>query len=89
MTLARDWIDTALNAKLTKNQLLCFLAVFHQSLCYGKSSDAVTDKRLSEISKVRVDRLRPAMHKLVELGVIEAQEHDRFDGEYSIPAELI
>ncbi len=88
-TLTRDWIASALAADLTQNQLRAFLAVMHQTLCYGKASDAITDKRLGKLANVRVDRLRPALHGLVEKGIIEAQEHPYFDGEYSIPADLL
>ena len=71
MSLARDWIGAALAADLTQNQLKAFLALFHQTLCYGKEADALTDKRLSKLAGVRIDRLKTAVDTLVEKGIIK------------------
>ena len=89
MSLARDWIGAALAADLTQNQLKAFLALFHQTLCYGKEADALTDKRLSKLAGVRIDRLKTAVDTLVEKGIIDVSEHCIFNAEYRIPEDLL
>ena len=59
MSLARDLIDAALAADLTQNELRVFLALFRQTLCYGKTADPLNMKRLATLTAIRKDRLAP------------------------------
>ena len=69
MSLARDWIAAALSADLTQNELKAFLAIFHQTLCYGKTHDALTLKRVAQLAHVRADRLTPALRAIADKGI--------------------
>jgi hypothetical protein len=89
MSLARDWIEAALNADLTQNELKAFLAIFHQTLCYGKTCDALTLKRVAQIAHVRADRLTPALRSIADKGLIEVDDHAVFGQAFSIPQPLL
>ena len=89
MSLARTWIEAALAADLTQNELKAFLAIFHQTLCYGKRSDAITLKRLATIAHVRADRLTPALRTLLDKGIAEIEQHVIFGQEFFIPKVLL
>lgn len=69
MTLARDLIDAALAADLTQNELRVFLALFRQTICYGKIRDPLTVNRIAHISQIRKDRLPPALAKILQIGL--------------------
>ncbi|HMT95010.1 replication protein [uncultured Thiothrix sp.] len=83
-TLARDLIDAALVADLSKNEYKVFLALFRQTLCYGKAADPLTLKRLADLTGIRKDRLAQAVHGVVAAGLFEANSHKIFDTLYTI-----
>lgn len=82
-------IDAALASNLTQNELKAFLALVRQTLCFGKVSDPLTLKRLSQLSHVRKDRLEPAIESLLDKGLFERTDHLIFDHEYRIPASFL
>ena len=85
MSLARDLIDAALAADLTQNELRVFLALFRQTLCYGKTADPLTLKRLAKLTHIRKDRLIPAIASVLDKGLFDAYPHPIFEHEYRIP----
>lgn len=89
MSLARDLIDAALAAELTQNELRVFLALFRQTLCYGKTADPLTMKRLVKLTHIRKDRLVPAVDRVTGKGLFEVQLHPAFEFEYHIPADFL
>lgn len=89
MSLARDWIEAALQADLSQNELRAFLVLFHQTLCYGKTHDALTLKRVAQLAHVRVDRITPALRAIADKGLIEIEAHAVFGQTFSIPPVLL
>ncbi len=89
MSLARDLIDAALAADLTQNELRVFLALFRQTLCYGKTADPLTLKRLANLTHIRKDRLAPAIANVTGKGLFTVQPHPVFEQEYRIPADFL
>ena len=89
MSLARDLIDAALAADLSQNELRVFLALFRQTLCYGKTADPLTLKRLATLTAIRKDRLAPAIAGVTDKGLFAAQPHPAFEFEYRIPADFL
>ncbi len=89
MSLARDLIDAALAADLSQNELRVFLALFRQTLCYGKTADPLNLKRLATLTAIRKDRLAPAIAGVIGKGLFEAQPHPAFEFTYHIPADFL
>ena len=89
MSLARDLIDAALAADLTQDELRVFLALFRQTLCYGKTADPLNMKRLATLTAIRKDRLAPAIAGVTDKGLFAAQPHPAFEFEYRIPADFL
>lgn len=87
-SLARDLIDAALAADLSKNEYKVFLALFRQTLCYGKAADPLTLKRLAELTGIRKDRLAQAVQGVITAGLFEANAHKIFDTLYTIGYEF-
>lgn len=84
-SLSRNLIDAApLAADLSKNEYKVFLALFRQTLCYGKASDPLTLKRLADLTGIRKDRLAQAVQGVIAKGLFEATEHKIFDTLYTI-----
>lgn len=88
-SLSRDLIDAALAADLSKNEYKVFLALFRQTLCYGKASDPLTLKRLADLTGIRKDRLAQAVQGVIAKGLFEATEHKIFDTLYAIGASFL
>ncbi len=88
-SLARDLIDAALAADLSKNEYKVFLALFRQTLCYGKASDPLTLKRLADLTGIRKDRLAQAVQGVITQGLFEATEHKIFDTLYAIGSSFL
>lgn len=89
MSLAHDLIDAALAADLSKNELKTFLVLFRQTICFGKTSDALTLKRMVKLSGTRKDRVKPALKRLVEVGLFEAKPHKVYEHTYTIAAHFL
>ena len=75
MSLAHELIDAALAADLSQNALRVFLALFRQTLCYGKTSDPLSLNRLVQLTHIRKDRVLPAVQVLLEKGLFTTQAH--------------
>lgn len=88
-SLSRDLIDAALAADLSKNEYKVFLALFRQTLCYGKASDPLTLKRLADLTGIRKDRLAQAVQGVITKGLFEATEHKIFDTLYAIGSQFL
>ncbi|TXH68878.1 MAG: hypothetical protein E6Q83_11195 [Thiothrix sp.] len=88
-SLSRDLIDAALAADLSKNEYKVFLALFRQTLCYGKASDPLTLKRLADLTGIRKDRLAQAVQGVLAKGLFEATEHKIFDTLYAIGSSFL
>lgn len=88
-SLARDLIDAAIVADLSKNEYKVFLALFRQTLCYGKASDPLTLKRLADLTGIRKDRLAQAVQGVIAKGLFEATEHKIFDTLYAIGSSFL
>lgn len=82
-------IDAALAADLTQNELKAFLALVRQTLCFGKTSDPLTIKRLVYLTHVRKDRLATVIDSLLEKGLFNRTEHLIFDHEYHVPDQFL
>ena len=88
-TTARHLIDQALAADLTQNELKVFLALFRQTLCYGKRTDPLTLKRLVSLTGIRKDRIARAIEGVISKGLFERKDHPIFEVAYSIPVALM
>lgn len=86
---ARNLIDAALAADLTQNELKVFLALFRQTLCYGKRTDPLTIKRLVALTKIRKDRITKAIEGIIHKGLFERTDHPIFEVAYSIPVAFM
>ncbi len=89
MSLYRDLTEGALNADLGKNSLKIFNTLLTQTLGYGKPADRLTDKRLSQLSTVRLDRFRLSVHTVLEAGLFDRQPSKKFQWQYSIGAKYL
>ena len=89
MSLAHALIDAALAANLSQNELRAFLALFRQTLCYGKTSDPLTHKRLVALTHIRKDRLIPALNALVEHRLFTVHAHKTFGQCYQIHTDFL
>jgi phage replication O-like protein O len=89
MSLAHELIDAALAADLSQNALRVFLALFRQTLCYGKTSDPLSLKRLAQLTHIRKDRVLPAVQVLLEKGLFTAQAHRLYGQTYSIHPQFL
>ena len=89
MTLARDLIDAALAADLTQNELRVFLALFRQTICYGKIRDPLTVNRIAHISQIRKDRLPPALNKILQIGLFTEIKSKSYEHYYAISADFL
>ena len=89
MSLAHALIDAALAANLSQNELRAFLALFRQTLCYGKTSDPLTHKRLVTLTHIRKDRLIPALNALVEHRLFTVHAHKTFGQRYQIHTDFL
>ena len=84
MGLFRDLNQAAIEANVGKNGYKVFLALLEQTLGYGKSTDRLTDNRLAYLSKVRIDRFRPALQAVLSCGVFEQTPAKKFQFRYTI-----
>jgi len=89
MSLFRDLTVEARNKDLGKNALKVFLTLLEQTLGYGKKSDNLTDRRLSYLSQVRIDRLRPAIQTVLENGLFDQEPAKRYQYCYTIGGQFL
>lgn len=76
--------EAALAQCRTKNEAFVVIALSNQTFGYGKVSDPLTDKRLSQLTHIRLDRLRVALNAVIKKGIFERKSHRQFGYEYSI-----
>lgn len=88
-SLARDWLDAAIDADLSQNELRIFLVIFRQTLCYSRAIDALTISSLVFLTRIRKDRLLPALARLLSRGLVEVRDDAEYEHAYSIPAALL
>ena len=89
MSLFRNIIDAGLSANLKQNELKVFLVLLRQTIGFGKSHDHLTDKRIAQLSGLRVDRCRMAVDGLIQKGLFDGIESTDFDFRYDIPAHFL
>lgn len=82
-------IDAALAGDLSKNELKTFLALVRQTLCFGKTSDPLTIKRLIHLTKVRKDRLELAISNILNKGLFTRVNHPIFEHEYHVHPQFL
>lgn len=68
MTLYRDMHDAAIEADFTKNELKICFTLINQTLGYNRTAVILTNQELSRITKVRLDRLMPALEVVMQSG---------------------
>jgi phage replication O-like protein O len=84
MSVFRDLIKDAIDADLGKNAQKVINTLLHQTIGFGKPTDPLTDKRIARISGVRLDRVRLAIHEVMETHIFFRVPHDKFQWCYSI-----
>ncbi len=89
MSLYRDLTDAALAADFGKNSLKIFNTLLKQTLGYGKQADCLTDKRLSQLSTVRLDRFRLSVLSVLDAGLFDRQPSDKFQWTYTIGSKYL
>ena len=89
MSLYRSLVDAALDACLTRNEYRVFLALMNQTIGYGKTFNHLTDKRLVNITKIRLDRLYPAIEGVVNKGLFEVEASRYYDYRYQIASDFL
>jgi len=89
-TTARALLDLSIRKGLTKRELIVFNVLFAQTICYGKDGDAISNHMLTSLTGgLRPDHVYKARDSLINKGIFDAVEDDKFDVYYSIPSELI
>ncbi len=84
MSVFRDLTKDAIDADLGKNAMKVMNSLLHQTIGFGKPTDALTDKRIAQISGVRLDRVRLAIHEVMDTNIFFRIPHDKFEWNYSI-----
>jgi len=79
----------AINAKLKQNEGLIFHALMMQTLGYRKTIDNLTDKRLAQLTGIRLDHLRPALDSFLAHDLFYRIEHRDYDYQYRICDEFL
>ena len=86
MSLFRILNEAALAANLNKNEAKVFLALLNQTIGFGKSVNHLTHKRLATLTKMRLDRLYPAIDGIIKKGLFEVEDSTYYDYRYQIAA---
>jgi len=89
MSLFRNIIDAALSANLKQNELKVLLVLLRQTIGFGKSHDHLTDKRIAQLSGLRVDRCRIAVDGIIQKGLFDGIESTDFDFRYDISGHFL
>ncbi len=79
----------AIKADMTKNEGLIFIALVVQTIGYRKSKDNLTDKRLAQLTGIRLDHLRPCLESFLDYGLFERIEHKHYDYQYRLCDEFL
>ena len=85
----RDLNQTAIAYCKNKNELLVFIVLMNQTLGYGKTSDPLTDKRLAQLTGIRLDRLRVALKSVVYNGLFDRKPHQQYGYEYTVGSDFL
>ena len=83
-SLFRELSCAAKKANLGKNSFKIFNTLVEQTLGYAKGIDNLSDRRLAYLSNVRIDRFRPALKVILELGLFEQIPAKRYQYHYRI-----
>ena len=89
MSLFRALNTASLEANLNKNEAKVYTALMNQTLGYGKSFDHLTDKRLAQLTGIRIDRLYIAIEGVIEKELFEVEESKHYDYRYSIAEKFL
>ncbi|MCK5813499.1 MAG: replication protein [Cocleimonas sp.] len=89
MSLFRSLNEASLDANLSKNEAKVFSALMNQTIGYGKKFDHLTDKRLAQLTGVRLDRLHIAIEGVIDKDLFEVEESDYYDYRYQIAEKFI
>ena len=84
MSLSRELNRAALDFNLGKNALKVFMALMDQTIGYGKETDRLTDRRVAYLSRVRIDRCRPAIQAVLSCGLFSQREAKQYQYRYTI-----
>jgi hypothetical protein len=79
----------AITAKLKQNEGLIFHALMMQTLGFRKTIDNLTDKRLAQLTGIRLDHLRPALDSFLGHNLFYRIEHRDYDYQYRICDEFL
>ncbi|MCK5902591.1 MAG: replication protein [Cocleimonas sp.] len=89
MSIYRNLVENALAANLTKNEHKVFLGLILETIGYGKDHAHLTDKRLVQITGIRIDRFHIAMAGVIEKKVFDRVESNHYDYRYTIPNQFL
>jgi phage replication O-like protein O len=89
MSLFRTLTEAALAANLNQNESKVFIALVNQTIGYGKAFDHLTDKRLAQLTNVRLDRLYVAIEGVVEKDLFDVEESNYYDYRYQISEKFL
>jgi len=79
----------AIKADLSKNEGLIFIVLTMQTIGYRKITDNLTDKRLAQLTGIRLDHLRPCLERFLQYGLFERIEHKHYDYQYRLCDEFL
>ncbi len=79
----------ALKADMTKNEGLIFMVLAMQTIGYRKATDNLTDKRLAQLTGIRLDHLRPSLDSFLDYGLFQRIEHKYYDYQYQLCDEFL
>lgn len=77
-------IDQALAADLSKSELRAFAALLRQTLGFNKISDALTFGRLAQLTGLRKDHAKAAVHGVLKAGLFSQSEHPDYEFMYTV-----
>ncbi len=89
MSLFRALNEASLEANLNKNEAKVYTALMNQTLGFGKTFDHLTDKRLAQLTGIRLDRLYIAIEGVIEKGLFEVEESNYYDYRYRIAEKFL
>ena len=88
-SLFRNLQDASFKADLGKNSTKIFNCLVGQTLGYGISNTCLTDRRISYLCGVRIDRVRPALQAVIAKKLFDRKPSKSYQYRYSIGAEFL
>ena len=83
-SLFRELSRVATKANIGKNSFKVFNTLVEQTLGYAKGIDNLSDRRLAYLSNVRIDRFRPALKVVLDLGLFDQIPAKKYQYHYRI-----